>query len=424
MMSEIHFSVYEHRMVYGTDTLLSRHFIVLKDQEGDIVGWTDFHKYAASKTGKVKRLQSDNRERCYAICKLLNYVFFVKYRVTRLVDITAEMIKDYLNDYGLCRLPGDNVSTRRQKQTVETHVTHILDFFHNVMQMNKDCLMKEDDLYVTKKVFNKHRRKYENIRVLAFDVVYKSKPKETLRDIPEEVFQMLMNEITENHTNILILAALSAFAGLRPSESCNCRRADSPLGEGIRFETVNGEIVNVFIDLTEEKNLRSDLKYVGEIKKERTQRVYPAFLEAFVSCYNTYMDFIHGRKYEKDYGALTNTISGKAYTYRDYYKEFELVVKACIPKMLNSDNPKLVLYGQLLQEMKIAPHILRHWFSVKLTLYGEDVAGLMFWRGDKSPESALQYLQNKSELVKQYQAVNEEVLNYNLWRATKMMKGK
>ena len=100
--------------------------------------------------------------------------------------------------------------------------------------------------------------------------------------------------------------------------------------------------------------------------------------------------------------------------------EFRKAVNDCIPIMLEDEDPQVVNYGHLLQENRISPHILRHWFSVKLTLYGEDVAGLMNWRGDKSPESALTYLMDKSELEKQYEIVSDEVFNYSLWKAGKM----
>ena len=46
----------------------------------------------------------------------------------------------------------------------------------------------------------------------------------------------------------------------------------------------------------------------------------------------------------------------------------------------------------------------------------------MNWRGDKSPESALTYLENKSELEKQYERVSDEVFNYSLWKASKVIK--
>lgn len=98
---------------------------------------------------------------------------------------------------------------------------------------------------------------------------------------------------------------LSAFAGLRPSEACNVRRADSKLGPGIKFLKENDEIVNIEIDLTHRYNLRSDLISVGGIKKYRVQRVYPQFLRAFCDCYNEYMRYMAGRKFETEYGAMT-----------------------------------------------------------------------------------------------------------------------
>ena len=38
-------------------------------------------------------------------------------------------------------------------------------------------------------------------------------------------------------------------------------------------------------------------------------------------------------------------------------------------------------------------------------------------RGDKSPESAWVYLQNKGEIAKQYGQVNNGVFDYMNWRA-------
>lgn len=47
-MSNLRFSVYEHKLVYDGDHLLKRQLIVLKDGCGNIVGWTNFHRYAKS----------------------------------------------------------------------------------------------------------------------------------------------------------------------------------------------------------------------------------------------------------------------------------------------------------------------------------------------------------------------------------------
>jgi len=240
--------------------------------------------------------------------------------------------------------------------------------------------------------------------------------------MPDSVFSILMSVIIDRHKDILMLTALGAFAGMRPSECCNVRRNDSKLGAGIIFEIVDGEVEDIIIDLKKELNLRSDLKKVGDIKKERTQRVHPAFLKAFYECYQIYMDYIEGKKYETDYGALTVNKQGKALTYGNYYKKFQDVIRDVIPELLNSNDPEAVNYGYLLQEKNISPHIFRHWFSVKLTLFGEDVSGLMYWRGDNSPESALTYLQNKGDLAKQYAKVNNEIFDYSMWKASKIRK--
>lgn len=142
-------------------------------------------------------------------------------------------------------------------------------------------------------------------KIPAFDVRYISNPKQIFRDMPESVFTLLMDHIMHNHKDILMLVALSAFGGLRPSECCNVRRPDSKLGPGIMFSLEDDNIYDIMIDLRKELNIRSDLKKVGAIKKERIQHIHPAFLNAFYDCYKIYMEYIEEQKYESDYGALT-----------------------------------------------------------------------------------------------------------------------
>lgn len=419
MKDTLKFSVYEHSLVYNGDQLLKRKFIVLKEQN-EIVAWTDFHKYIrTNKSSRVKSITTDGGMRHYNVAQLLNYAFFGKYHIEKLNDLTIEVVKSFLNDYGLGRLPEDTEDIHRNKNTVNLCVMAIMDFLEEYNRHNKESKFTIEDLYRKEEVFSKGKRKYITKKVPVFDVLYNEHPKPIFRDMPESAFKVIMNNVIEKHTGILMLVALSAFAGLRPAEGCNVRRADSALGPGLRFEIVNGEIVDIFIDLTKELNLRSDLVNVGSIKKERTQRVYRAFLSVFNECYKIYMKYIEGQKYEKQYGPLTVGRNGMAYTYDAYYREFQKVIKACIPEMLKSDDPELVNYGQLLLEHNISPHIFRHWFSVKLTLFGEDVAGLMYWRGDKNPTSALTYITNKSDLIKQYEKVSDSIFDYSLWRAGK-----
>lgn len=46
-----------------------------------------------------------------------------------------------------------------------------------------------------------------------------------------------------------------------------------------------------------------------------------------------------------------------------------------------------------------------------------EISELMSARGDKSPESAWIYLQNKGEIAKQYGQVNNGVFDYMSWQA-------
>jgi len=214
---------------------------------------------------------------------------------------------------------------------------------------------------------------------------------------------------------------LSAFGGLRPSEACNVRRADSPLGAGMLFDVIDGELARVEIDISEELNIRSDLHSVGNIKKERRQQIPDIFLGAFRDSYNIYVNHIKNKKYEKDYGAFTVNKQGKAMTCDSYRKKFQTIIRdEMIPIYLASDDPEMVIYGRILMEHKLSPHVFRHWFTVQLVLSGIDNPGeLMYWRGDTSPESALTYLQNKGDLEKQYRRVNNEVFDYLLWASKK-----
>lgn len=411
------YAVYEHALVVDNNQLIKRHFIVIKSN-GVIIAWTDFHRYILA-NNRIRHITSNDSARFYAVVTFLNYVFYGKYQIARLTDISAQMVIDFCNDYGMCKLSGDNEFTHRTKDSVERCLSYIIDFLTEFQKQNPNTCFDVNALYHREDRFSKTRKKYISVTVPNFQIRYKSTPKPIFRDIPGCAFKVIMSKIVDDYTDILMLAACSAFAGLRPSEACNVRREDSSIGAGISFDSVNNEISSITLDLTKEHNLRSDLVSVGGIKKERKQSVYPAFLDVFYNCYKIYMDYIKGRKYESEFGPLTINNKGLAMTYPTYYQRFQCCINDCIPEMLNSNDPELLHYGQLLLEHRISPHIFRHWFSVKLTIYGEDVSNLMFWRGDKNPTSALQYIMNKSDLQKQHNVVVDEIFKYTSWKAEK-----
>ena len=132
-----HFSVYEHTLVLKESELIKRKFIVLKDANGDICAFTDFHRYIRSaKNQYVRKVTDDGNSRHYYVVKLLNYVFFDKYHIKKLNDMTIEMVSCFLNDYGKALLPDD--SCERTKATVITCIKTIIDFLDEFIKENKE----------------------------------------------------------------------------------------------------------------------------------------------------------------------------------------------------------------------------------------------------------------------------------------------
>lgn len=417
----LRFCVYKHNLVIKDNVIITRNFIVLKYNDGTIQ-FTNFHKYVNSSTNHIKKVTSSDNSRFQFIIQLLNYAFFVE-GITKLDDITIPIVDSFLNRYGMCELPTDDELTQRSEDTVKRCVRYVMDFLDALIEDSHcKCKISKKSLYKTVERRNKRGNVYTE-KVPIFNVRYIGSKRPIFRDIPNKTFDMLFHHIVQHHKDILGLVMLSAFGGLRPSEACNVRRTDSPLGAGILFDIVDGRLFRIEIDIRQELNLRSDLISVGGIKKERKQAVPDIFLNVFKETYDIYMNYLNEKKYEQQYGAFSLNKQGRAMTYATYYQKFQDIIKnEMIPIFLKSDDPEVVIYGRMLMEHNLAPHVFRHWYTVQLVLSGiNDVGTLMYYRGDKSPESSLVYLQNKSELEKQYRKVNNEVFDYLLW-ASKRIK--
>lgn len=417
-MSKLRFSTYKHNFIYGNNLLITKQFIVLHNLDGTIT-FTNFHKYAKNPNRKIKKFNENGNNRFTFINKFLNYAFFTV-GINSLSELTVDIGKDFLNAYGMQELPDDDEYVHRNKKTVERCVSVILDFYINLIEDKKSgCKLKKEDLYKTTIKRNK-KGKAVPVKEPLFDVNYIASSKPPIyRDIPNDAFILLFDHIATYHKDILGLVMLQAFAGLRPSEACNVRRADALPTSGIRIKEVNGQLLGVTIDLQDELNLRSDFLSVGCIKKERLAKVPDIFLEVFRDTYNIYAEYMDGKPYEEEYSPFSINKYGKAITYDSYYKRFKEIIKEeMIPIYLKSNDPQIVLYGQTLMEYPLSPHVFRHWYTVQLVLSGIENPGvLQKLRGDTSPESALTYINGKGELEKEYSRINNETFNYIKWAA-------
>ena len=95
----LHFGIYNHVLTVDNDKLVTRKLIVLKDGKLP-VAFTNFDMFAGGSGTPLKHLDSNDGPQYLYVCKFLNYVFFEKYSITKLTDITAEMLISFLKGYG------------------------------------------------------------------------------------------------------------------------------------------------------------------------------------------------------------------------------------------------------------------------------------------------------------------------------------
>ena len=131
-----------------------------------------------------------------------------------------------------------------------------------------------------------------------------------------------------------------------------------------------------------------------------------------MQAYELHKAYLSQVSFEPQYAPMFVNRNGKAMSYETYRNRFKMLIRDHLrPFLVRSSNPELRIYGQLLYENELGTHALRHWYTVQLVLRGEDIANIQFWRGDRSPESAFQYLQNKGELVQELKETNERLLS-------------
>lgn len=410
--AKCYFGVYNHKLVIQDSRLIEKKFVVIKTGPYSVVKFTKLHKYIKSGKGKTSvRVDSNTGNRLFYVCKMLNY-FFVnnrsEYKLSDIVDITPKYLEEFMYDYSMNH---EEDLMYPSESTVNQCVNTLMDFMENYLDEHQHKKSKKHEFYKIVAVRDRNKRVI-NKKVPNFKVVHSGKVKEIFRDMPNSVFNLVMSYAATHYRSIFFLISLSAFTGMRPSEACNIRQEQSPLGKGIYIYKQGSKVIKVKFDITEEKLLRSDLVSTGGIKNERWQKVYPQFLDAFLQSYELHLDYLSDKKYEKDFCPMSINDNGMAMTYKNYYQVFRDMIDEMKPILLNHSDPEVVLFGHMLLEHNIGPHIFRHWFSVRLTLYGEDVAGLQYWRGDKNPQSAITYLQNKGELSKQLKHTNNVMFDF------------
>jgi integrase len=416
---EYRYGLYYHKQTAPDGSVYTKPLIVLRNGYGDIVRFTRLHRFADTSADKLfVSIASSGKERLYHICSMINYVLIDNYErfgVDHVFAVTREVLSAFFSSYAA---EPDSSGNLRSQVTVEKCIANVTEFFRKLKQYYGSAVtLNLGELYTEKTAFGRNGRKVIK-RVPMFQVRGLTKQSSVFRELPAAAFKILLTLAFRYAPDIAFALCLQAFAGLRAGEAMNVRQT------GITFTRVGGFVRKVEIDLTRELPMRSDGTIVGGIKKPRIQCVYPPFLQAFAAAYERHKEWLSVRKFEPDFSPMFINARGKAMTYKDYSRRFDaLVTEYFRPALLRSDDGELQLYGQLLYENKLGLHSLRHWFSVQLVLHGEDIAQVQFWRGDKSPESAFTYLQNKGDLVRELETSSEFLTEILMREGAFQLKG-
>lgn len=415
-MNKYYFGTLDYKYVDSRGLLICKQVIAIKGDYGLPIVWTNYHKYIQSSEEGISHKQKNLKRKYNYVCKFLNYLWDEK-GIEALSDIKKIDIEDFLNQYGKLQLANDSNSTHRKKETVKIVKDIIISFVEKLIDNKEVNVIKVSDL--VKKIEKYSTKKGRNIGIVkpTFEIECIDNFDQIYRNVTYKAMNIIMQQIEAKHKDILMVALLGIYFGLRPSEALNVRREDSPLGQGLEFHRIDNEVVDIYADLRHKYNLRSDLIDVGGIKRKRKQQIHPIFINDFCRGYQKYMRYIAGHKYEEAYGPLTLNRDGKAMTYHSYLRKFKKVISEVIPIMLASDDREIVAYGMNIQQHGLAPHIFRHYFSMVLADNGLSIVELKDYRGDRSKDAAFAYLQNKSDLTTKINHISNDVFAYNLWKA-------
>ena len=408
---QMRYAVYSYEAQTPDGIAYTRSFIVIKNGFDVIVKFTRFHEYAGVYDRRTfLPISADPKKKLSYICMMLNYVLVEMgeaYNIKHVFDITKDMLTDFFEDYALS--PKDDGS-HRSKDTVERCISAVTGFMYALRKRFGNYVVLTGQMLYREQVVVTDRGKKVLKSIPDFHIKGIDEHRDTFRDLPTKAFELLLPMAFIYAPDIAFAMCIQAFAGLRAGEAMNVRQVSSPLGQGLIITSIAGRVKNVSIDLRHVYTLRSDGIKVGRIKKPRTQHVYQRFLDAFYVGYDFHMKRLANRPCEEKYRPMFINEDGMAMSYDSYRKKFESLVNNHLrPTLLESDDPEMRIYGQLLCEHQLTPHSLRHWFTVQLVINQEDIGGIQFWRGDRNPQSAFEYLQNKGDLVNELKEADERL---------------
>lgn len=423
LLKRLKFGLHSYRMVTEDGRIQNYCFIVIREKETGIIleftPYTQLLRYA-TKTIDTREYNTIRKLGVF-ICTFLNYVLidqYEKFQIDDLRDITIDHGNAFLEAYARGEIGGKE----KTLATIEEYAYRLSALYSNI----KNFYKKEAKNIYQYNFKNPEWQGYSennNNRIKKYKSYFKIKVNNPIRkgtifrDMPEEIFWIMLNLSKLYYPELTFAIALQAFAGLRPGEVCNVRQAIDPKSAGVKYRR-NGTKLTLFeINLNNHYSLRSDLKDVGGIKKKRSQQVYTPYLPIVDELYKEHMKILNEYELEDGYYPMFVNRDGKALMVNSYREKIHRLINHYLrDELLKSDNPMFRHYGQLLTTNRLSPHFLRHFFTVRLVLDNVQPTTIAWWRGDNSLDTALVYCANKEELrnaiYNSNSKIAKEILNY------------
>ena len=411
LLKKIKFGMYKHVLVGEDGKLRDRWFIVTKDRETDVIfGFSPYTKLIRHTVKSIDTTKSETvRTKGGFLCMFMNYILidnYERFRIDSIKDITVEHGNIFLEDYANGLVGGESKTI----DSVVKAVNRLARIYSDI----KDCYKKEaKGIYGLK--WKERTEKGNTVFISHFRIKAEGLDhgEDIFRDMPADVFEVMLGLSKIHYPELTFAIALQAFAGLRPGEVCNVRQITCPHdGGGIKYRLVGDKLSYFEVNLRNKYPMRTDLMDVGGIKKNRVQRVYDKYLPLIKELYDNHMKMLEQYNLEDGFYPMFVNNDGKAITVKTYRDKIQRLVNVYLKKeLMKSENNRFRYYAQVLTQKTLAPHFLRHFFTVRLVLDNLTPHMIAEWRGDSSLETALEYCANKEELISAIYDSNAKTVN-------------
>lgn len=355
------------------------------------------------------------------VVKFLNYIFNESHRkVDDITLVDVKLVEEFLNKYSQRKLNADTKEEWRSAESVAKMNRALKIFIYWLcIKKEKNQILFEmkyisENNFKKKIIYVKNRYGNKKLTVLEDIFSYKTSNSQNSRDkvtgaSKYTIFKLL--ELAEIKDPMLTFGiVLGAFSGLRAGETM---QVNQNILRGFEDDDTG-----CFIDLREERILRSDGKITGHIKTKGKQIIYEGFARIVKIYYKRHMELLKRKGFNNKYGALFINNRGEAMLDKNYLVRFKKLIELYTINVLTdamNGEKNMIKEKTILDEGPITPHSLRHFYSNYLDeLEDGNRFTIKLYRRDSSEKSQDDYViggvTEKMRLIQE--SVIEEIFKY------------